>query len=53
MKNYEATIQEILLPSSDNLNDYVAQNYRKYTDLDGKNKTNVICAIRLINVIRQ
>lgn len=40
MKNYEATIQEILLPSSDNLNDYVAQNYRKYTDLDGNNKTN-------------
>ena len=34
-----ATFREILLPSSGNVNDYVAHIYRKYADLYGKDKT--------------
>ena len=35
----EATFQLIILPSSGNVNDYVAHNQRKYADLDVNNKT--------------
>ena len=34
----EATFREIFLPSSGNINDYVANNYRKYAEMDGNNK---------------
>ena len=35
----EATLREILLPSSDNINDYVTNVYRKSADLDRNNRT--------------
>ena len=34
----EATFREILLPSPDNVNDYVTHIYRKYGELDDSNK---------------
>ena len=35
----EATFQEILLPSSGNLDDYVVHIFSKYVDLDGNSRT--------------
>ena len=35
----EVKFRGILLPSSDNVNDYVAHIQRKYADLDRNNKT--------------
>ena len=34
----KAVFREILLPLWDNVNDYVAHNYRKYADLDRNNR---------------
>ena len=38
LHNNEATFREILLPSPDNVNDYVTHIYRKYGELDDSNK---------------
>ena len=35
----DATCQKMLLPSSWNVNDYVAQSYSKYAGVDGSNRT--------------
>ena len=35
----EATFQEILLPSSGNLDDYDVHIFSKYVDLDGNSRT--------------
>ena len=34
----EATFRDIFFPSLGNINDYVTDNFRKYTGLDGNKK---------------